>query len=102
MADLFSYQPAVPPDGDRDGATYDPKLDFAPLNRQQRAVWEVMIDGRWRALQMIADITDYPPASVSARLRDFRKGRFGGHTVERRREGRLWLYRLVKNPDMPE
>jgi hypothetical protein len=37
---------------------------------------------------------------VSARLRDFRKVRFGGHTVDRRRDGRLYLYRLTWNEDV--
>jgi hypothetical protein len=60
-----------------------------------------MADGRWRSLQEITDLTGWPPASVSARLRDLRKPEHGGHTVHHRRRliggslSRLWKYKLV-------
>ena len=55
-----------------------------------------MSDGNWRSLRAIENETGYPQASVSARLRDFRKAKFGGHTVERKRiEGGLFVYRLI-------
>jgi hypothetical protein len=80
--------------GHRDGATYEPNLDLVPLNNQMLRVWRVMRDGYWRPLHVIAEATGDPEASVSARLRDFRKTRFGGHVVQRRRIGRLFEYRL--------
>lgn len=89
---------AVNLDGDRGGETYDPALDYERLNAQARRVWDVMECGEWMPLSEIAARTGDPEASISARLRDFRKPRFGGHVVERRRtprDGGLWLYRLV-------
>lgn len=48
------------------------------------------------SLAAIAKLTGDPEASVSARLRDFRKLRFGGHTVERRYvEVGLFEYRVL-------
>jgi hypothetical protein len=92
---LFSLDPAHPEDA-FDGETYDPGLDFKRLGRAARAVWMLMRDGQWRTLAMVSDATGYPEASVSARLRDFRKARMGSHTVERRRaHGGLYEYRVV-------
>jgi len=58
-----------------------------------------MRDGEWRTLGEISEATGHPEASVSARLRDFRKPRFGGHTVNRRRGkwvgGSWWEYQLL-------
>lgn len=84
--------------GDRDGATYEAQFDFDRLNRQQRLVYDAMADGHWRTLRRISDLTGCPEASVSARLRDLRKPKFGGFTVERRRhetKAGLYLYRLA-------
>jgi len=40
--------------------------------------------------------TSHPEASVSARLRDLRKEKFGGHVVERRAVKRgLFEYRVI-------
>lgn len=69
----------------RDGATFDQEKDGTRLGLQHRAVFDLMRDGRWRTLAEIEDATGHPQASVSARLRDFRKPRFGGHRVNRRR-----------------
>lgn len=70
-----------------DGATYDQAQDFTRLNTQLRAVRDLMRDGTWRSLNQIAVATGYPEASLSARLRDLRKLKFGLHTVQRRRAG---------------
>lgn len=88
---LFPY----PPDGDRAGVTFDHDRDGARLNKQARAVFREMSDGKWHTLIDLADATGYPEASISARLRDFRKPKFGAHTVEREYlGGGLWMYRL--------
>lgn len=85
-------------DGPRGGSTFDPDRDEDRLNRQARAVWSFMRDGKWHTLDQIEEATGYPQASVSARLRDFRKPKFGGHTVERDYCGDgLWAYRLLPN-----
>jgi len=82
--------------GKRDGLTFNPEFDYNRLNKQARAVYDVMKDGQWRTLRQIADVTHAPEASVSARLRDFRKPRFGALTVERKRvHAGLWSYRLI-------
>jgi len=71
-----------------DGETYEPTTDKARLTRQVERVYALMKDGEWRTLAEIADLVDASEAGVSARLRDFRKLRFGGYLVERRRNGR--------------
>ncbi len=68
-----------------DGATYAPAQDHARLTRQLDEVFEHMKDGVQRTLSDIASALDKPQASISARLRDLRKEKFGGHTVERKR-----------------
>ena len=82
-------------DGHRDGATYDAAQDYERLSKQARRVYNCMSDGMWRTLRTIADTTGDPEASVSARLRDFRKQRYGGLIVETTRTSGTWLYRLV-------
>jgi len=67
------------------GDTFDPKLDEDRLRRQLAEVWRIMSDGQWRTLRSLSAEADAPEASVSARLRDFRKPKFGGHTVQRER-----------------
>lgn len=86
-----------------DGETYDPNHDLNRLETQLGRVFAVMRDGQWRALSEIRNEvsrrfggTD-SEAGISARLRDFRKRRFGRLAVERkRRSGGVFVYRLVK------
>jgi hypothetical protein len=92
---------------DFDGETFDKDLDGKRLSRQLLAVKTLMWDGRWRTLRMIQTATGFPEASISARLRDLRKPRFGGFIVERQRRldrrckaGGTWEYRLVRNRDL--
>ena len=78
-----------------DGSTYEPTLDQGRLNSQQSRVFDVMGDGEWRTLDQLSAATGDPTPSVSARLRDLRKPRFGGHQVDRRRRSPgLFEYRL--------
>ena len=70
-----------------DGPTFDPELDQARLTGQAHRVFNLMRDGVWRTLAEIEDSTQDPQASISARLRDLRKRKFGGFVVERRRRG---------------
>ena len=80
----------------RDGATYDHDRDGLRLHKQHNRVLALMRDGCWRTLAQIAAGTNDPEASVSARLRDLRKPRFGSYNVERRYAGEgLWEYRIV-------
>lgn len=83
-----------------DGKTYDPQRDKERLKTQLYNVWALMKDGRWRTLEQISVRVGCPEASVSARLRDFRKRKFGSHTVERQYVQRgLFKYRLIVNED---
>ncbi len=83
---------------DFDGDTFEPAQDGIRLSGQMRRVYSLMRDGQWRTLHEIAEATACLETAASARLRDFRKECFGGHTVERRRvPGRpgLFEYRLL-------
>jgi hypothetical protein len=80
---------------DFDGQTYEPKRDKVRLNRQLDKVKELMLDGKWRCLRQIESAVGGTEASVSARLRDLRKPKFGGFTVEREYRGKgLFVYRM--------
>lgn len=93
---LFDWKAKTP---GFDGETYNADLDHARLGRQFIAVFKAMKDGAWHTLREIAETAEAPEASVSARMRDFRKEKFGGHTVERENLGDgLFRYRLVINP----
>jgi hypothetical protein len=88
-----------------DGDTYVPVLDEVRLSGEMQQVFKAIIDGEWRTLDEIQEqiVLDggklYPLQSISARLRDLRKDRFGARQVERRRRGAekvgLFEYRLV-------
>lgn len=67
-----------------DGSTFVPARDGSRLMAQMKRVTEVMDDGEWHTLFDLSAATDDPLQSVSARLRDMRKERFGGHTILRR------------------
>lgn len=80
----------------RDGSTYEHARDGARLAGQHARVLAFMRDGRWHTLAEISIHTRDPEASVSARLRDLRKKRFGEHKVAREFVERgLYRYRLV-------
>ena len=83
---------------DFDGCAYQTEFDFSRLTGQIRRVYDCMRDGRWRTLEEIAAVTKDPQASLSAQLRNLRKARFGGFTVEKRARGDrsrgLFEYRL--------
>jgi hypothetical protein len=81
-----------------DGETYDKDRDGDRLRAQLAAVRNLMANGSWFTLAQIAAFTGHPEASVSARLRDLRKPKFGGWTVERRYAGDgVWEYRAGAN-----
>jgi hypothetical protein len=59
--------------------------DTPRLSSQLEAVRAVFSDGKWHQLTELAGAAKCSTQSASARLRDMRKSRFGGFTVERRR-----------------
>jgi len=86
------------PDELFDGKTYDPALDGDRLRRQLGRTWEALRNGEWLTLFELSVKTADPEASLSARIRDLRKEKFGSYKVLRRRrdgEGGLWEYRMV-------
>lgn len=68
--------------------------DMPRLNKQLQAVYDIMRDGNWRTLPELRYHVKATTQSLSARLRDFRKPKFGGFLVERRKIGGLFEYRL--------
>lgn len=86
---------------DFDGESYDPEHDQERLSTQLAVVRAAMLDGQWRTLGEIAEATGLQEntASISARLRDLRKEKFGAYFVERRRRGDpkdgLWEYHMA-------
>lgn len=85
-----------------DGHTYSPDRDHHRLARQMREVSDILSDFEWHTLSDISSRTGHPEASVSARIRDLRKPKFGSHTIEREYVSRgLFRYRMVR-VDMEE
>jgi len=78
-----------------DGVTYEPPEDESRLRTQLWRVFVYMTDEQEHTLAELAEATGGSEASVSARLRDLRKPRFGSWIIDRRRiGGGLFGYRL--------
>lgn len=87
--------------GPRDGDTFDSGEDESRLNIQMNRTWAVMSDYQWHPSPELEQLVGDSWASVSARVRDLRKPKFGGHRVESRRVpggNGLWEYRLATPP----
>jgi hypothetical protein len=81
---------------DFDGETYERAEDHKRLTGQLLRVFTAMKDQRWHTLDHLVEQSGGSTASVSARLRDLRKEKFGAFVVERRRKsGGLYEYRLL-------
>ena len=90
MADSIQTIPS------RDGSSYEHARDGLRLHRQHQRVLAYMSDGRWHTLHELHELTGDPEASISARLRDLRKPRFGSYGIVREYVERgLFRYRLV-------
>jgi len=89
-----------------DGPVYDPDLDRARLTKQHEQIRDLMLDGKWRTLGEIAELTGQPEASISAQLRHLKKARFGGYEVPKQRRGNerrgLWEYRVLAPANAPK
>lgn len=99
MKDLFGDTPAPFPSPHPsrafDGVTYNASRDHDRLSGQLKAVFDLMSDERWRTLDEIQSMVKGTDASISARLRDLRKTKYGGHEVERQHRVRgIWEYRV--------
>lgn len=70
----------------------------ARLTVQYKRIFDLMKDSQWRSLSDIEEATGDPQASISAQLRNFRKDKFGAHTVEKHHvKNGFYLYRLLVN-----
>lgn len=67
-----------------DGKTFDQQRDGKRLGSQLDSVKALMLDGKWHQLPELVNRCGGTEASVSARLRDLRKEKFGGYTIDRR------------------
>lgn len=78
-----------------DGDTYDREQDAARLGSQLARVKALLVQEpgrRWTLAELAAEAGG-SEASISARLRDLRKEKFGQYAIGRaRREGGLWEY----------
>ena len=81
-----------------DGADYVKERDYNRLANNHFKLKELMKDSVYRTLGEISGFIDVPEASVSAGLRDFRKERFGNHTLNKKYlENGLYSYQLILN-----
>jgi hypothetical protein len=69
-----------------DGGTYSERLDRVRLLSQLDYVRDFLLQHGWVTLYLISQELEYPESSVSARIRDLRKEKFGGFKVVRRRK----------------
>lgn len=79
-----------------DGPDIDP-TDVPRLATQLERVRAALSDGLWHTLDGLAREANCTTQSASARVRDLRKHRFGGHTIERQRvrgAPGVFVYRL--------
>lgn len=94
---LFDRPPDIADKAPRPlGDTFDPVQDGERLGAQYVAVRDLMRDACWRTLGEVRAATGYPEASISARLRDMRRG---GFVVQRRRRlgvGGTYEYRALR------
>jgi hypothetical protein len=81
---LVLTQPAAPR---FDGPEYVKRHDHKRLSLQHEKIKTLMLDGVWRTLDEIAELTNEPHASISAQLRHLRKERFGSYVVGKRIRG---------------
>jgi hypothetical protein len=96
MSAQLALLPGYASTPDFDGETYERKLDKPRLSFQLDQIRFAMSFGKWWTLAELARVADCSEASASARLRDLRKAKFGGHTVDRQRlAGGLHRYRLI-------
>lgn len=85
------------------GVTFDENRDGDRLRAQLHRVRTLMWDQAWRTLAEISAVTGDPEASISARLRDLRKKKFGEHVMNARIRGPqelgLWEYQVIPNKE---
>jgi len=88
--------------GQFDGVTFSQALDGSRLTSQLARVWAVMARGEWMTLSEIANEIGARETGVSARLRDFRKERFGRHNIisQPTNVRGVWVYKMVLKDEL--
>lgn len=81
------------------GSTYSNALDGERILTQRGRVFEFMADQKFHSLEEISLAVGGSEAAVSARLRDFRKAKYGSYTVIGKRFGDkksgFWKYQVL-------
>ncbi len=81
-----------------DGVTIDPELDDGRLTTKVGKTYQAMRGGGGWKLSELAERIESTEAGASARIRDLRKPRWGGHVIEATRlPSNLWLYRMTSD-----
>lgn len=85
------------------GHQFVKKLDEKRLATQIWRIFFFMRDSHWRTVDEIHDALGYPHNSIQANVRNLRKEKNGGHTVNTRRRGDpvhgLFEFQLIPNPE---
>jgi hypothetical protein len=79
------------------GSTFDHKRDAADFRCQLDRTRGIMLGGGWHTLEYLASEVGCSEATVSARLRDLRKPRYGAYNIEKRVKvgtKRVYEYRM--------
>ena len=79
------------------GDSYKSKIDGQRIKQQHESIKKLMLDGVWRTLYEVENLTSFPQASISAQLRHLRKQKFGAYIVQKRRRKNkgLWEYKVM-------
>jgi len=91
--ELLNYRPGPT----FDGWTFRRDYDQGRLATSLQRVFFALLDGHWHPL---AELRKVAGSAADSRLRDLRKGKFGGFTIHARRDLRnpksgCWEYRLA-------
>lgn len=75
------------------------RAESARLDSLRERIRECLRSGGWWTLRELETVVGGHGTGVSAKLRDLRKPRYGGHTIEAERVcAGLWRYRMVPQP----
>ena len=78
-----------------DGPTYNEPRDKTRLKRQLDSVRSCLLSGGWWTLAQLSGKAHGSTQSVSARVRDLKKLKFGAYTIDKRHVGDgVWEYRM--------
>ena len=80
------------------GPAYSAQIDGKRINKQHESIKSYMLGlsqfDIWKTLAEIEGDLGFPQASISAQLRHLRKEIFGGFSVDKRRRGNAWEYKV--------